>query len=163
LMVLDEPLAGLDPLVRDELIEGLLERAPETTIFLSSHDLAEIESFASHVGYLEDGRLLFSEEMTVLADRFREVTITLAASGPLPAGLPSAWLQAETSDCVLRFVHSQYRGAASERELRERFPAAREIATEAMPLRSIFLAVAKAGRGQRDVAKLHATNGRQQA
>jgi ABC-2 type transport system ATP-binding protein len=40
LIVLDEPFTGLDPLVRDELIEGLLERAPETTIFLSSHDLA---------------------------------------------------------------------------------------------------------------------------
>jgi ABC-2 type transport system ATP-binding protein len=67
LIVLDEPFTGLDPLVRDELIEGLLERAPETTIFLSSHDLAEIESFASHVGYLEGGRMLFSEEMAVLS------------------------------------------------------------------------------------------------
>ncbi|HXR38552.1 MAG TPA: ABC transporter ATP-binding protein, partial [Terracidiphilus sp.] len=61
LIVLDEPFSGLDPLVRDELIEGLIERAPETTIFLSSHDLAEIESFSSHVGYLQQGRLLFSE------------------------------------------------------------------------------------------------------
>ena len=50
LIVLDEPFSGLDPLVRDELIEGLLERATETTILLSSHDLAEIESFATHVG-----------------------------------------------------------------------------------------------------------------
>jgi ABC-2 type transport system ATP-binding protein len=50
LIVLDEPFGGLDPLVRDQLIEGLLERASESTIFLSSHDLAEIESFASHVG-----------------------------------------------------------------------------------------------------------------
>jgi ABC-type multidrug transport system ATPase subunit len=36
LIVLDEPFSGLDPLVRDELIEGLIDRAPETTIFLSS-------------------------------------------------------------------------------------------------------------------------------
>ena len=35
LIVLDEPFTGLDPLVRDELIEGLIERAPETTILLS--------------------------------------------------------------------------------------------------------------------------------
>jgi ABC-type multidrug transport system ATPase subunit len=77
LIILDEPFSGLDPLVRDELIEGLIERAPETTIFLSSHDLAEIESFSSHVGYLEQGRLLFSEEMSVLTGRFREVTVTL--------------------------------------------------------------------------------------
>jgi len=62
LIILDEPFSGLDPLVRDELIEGLIERAPETTIFLSSHDLAEIESFSSHVGYLQNGRLLFSDD-----------------------------------------------------------------------------------------------------
>ncbi len=41
LIVLDEPFGGLDPLVRDQLIEGLLERAAESTVFLSSHDLAE--------------------------------------------------------------------------------------------------------------------------
>jgi ABC-2 type transport system ATP-binding protein len=60
IIVLDEPFSGLDPLVRDELIESLLDRSPETTIFLSSHDLTEIESFASHVGYLEQGGVLFS-------------------------------------------------------------------------------------------------------
>jgi ABC-2 type transport system ATP-binding protein len=59
LIVLDEPFSGLDPLVRDELIEGMLERASETTILISSHDLAEVETFASHVGYLEQGRLQF--------------------------------------------------------------------------------------------------------
>ena len=88
LIVLDEPFSGLDPLVRDELIEGLIERAPETTIFLSSHDLAEIESFSSHVGFLEQGRLLFSEEMPTLADRFRSVTITLERPLPLPELAP---------------------------------------------------------------------------
>ena len=65
--MLDEPFSGLDPLVRDEIIEGLLERAPETTIFLSSHDLGQIESFASHVGYLEQGRMLL-EEMPALSE-----------------------------------------------------------------------------------------------
>ncbi len=40
LVVLDEPFTGLDAMVRDELIEGLLARAEGTTIFISSHDLA---------------------------------------------------------------------------------------------------------------------------
>jgi ABC-2 type transport system ATP-binding protein len=75
LIVLDEPLGGLDPLVRDEVIEGLLERASEATVFISSHDLAEIESFSSHVGYLEQGRLRFSEEMGLLGGCFREVEL----------------------------------------------------------------------------------------
>lgn len=146
LIVLDEPFSGLDPLVRDELIEGLIERAPETTIFLSSHDLAEIESFSSHVGYLEQGRLLFSEEMTVLSNRFREVTVTLDSPSPLPENLPTAWLQPQTADCVLRFVHSDFNEESSPRELAERFPTTRNISFDPMPLRAIFLAVAKSGR-----------------
>jgi ABC-2 type transport system ATP-binding protein len=72
LLVLDEPFSGLDLVMREDLIAGIIESAGETTVFLSSHDLADIESFASHIGYLSNGRLLFSEEMTSLAMRFRE-------------------------------------------------------------------------------------------
>jgi ABC-2 type transport system ATP-binding protein len=147
LIVLDEPFSGLDPLVRDELIEGLIELAPETTIFISSHDLAEIESFSSHVGYLENGRLLFSEEMSVLSGRFREVTITLASPAPLPAGLPASWLQPQTEDCVVRFVDSRYNEPSTAKEIRRVFPASRDIAYDPMALRAIFLAIAKSHRG----------------
>jgi ABC-2 type transport system ATP-binding protein len=146
LIVLDEPFSGLDPLVRDELIEGLIERAPETTIFLSSHDLAEIESFSSHIGYLQSGQLLFSEEMAVLGNRFRDVTITLTSPSPLPVNLPATWLESQTADCVLRFVQSDY-SEESPREMAQRFPSARDIAFEPMTLRQIFLAIAKSGRG----------------
>jgi ABC-2 type transport system ATP-binding protein len=163
LIVLDEPFTGLDPLVRDELIEGLLERAPETTIFLSSHDLAEIESFASHVGYLEDGRMLFSEEMAVLNDRFRDVSITLAAPTPLPPDLPPAWLLPETVDCVLRFVHSEYKGNATDRELAAIFASARDISAEPMPLRSIFLAIAKSSRSHNRAPHIPAADRRSEA
>src|SRR5207302_1002119 len=84
LIVLDEPFTGLDALVRDELIGGLLERAEGTTILISSHDLADIESFASHIGYLDQGRLRFSEELETLSARFREIVLTFGALPPLP-------------------------------------------------------------------------------
>jgi ABC-2 type transport system ATP-binding protein len=74
-IILDEPFSGLDPLVRDQLIEGLLQRAAESTTLVSSHDLAEIESFASHVGYMEQGQLRFSEDLSTLRARFREVEL----------------------------------------------------------------------------------------
>jgi ABC-2 type transport system ATP-binding protein len=148
LIVLDEPFSGLDPLVRDELIEGLLERATETTILLSSHDLAEIETFCTHVGYLENGRLLFSEEMATLNDRFREVTVTLPSPAPLPANLPKSWLQPTTADHVVSLIHSDYRGEGSRRELAAAFPLASDISVTPMTLRSIFLSVAKSGRAQ---------------
>lgn len=148
LIVLDEPFSGLDPLVRDELIEGLLESASESTIFISSHDLAEIESFSSHVGYLESGRLKLSEEMTALSARFREVEVTLDQPAPpnWPATLPESWLRPETSAAVVRFVESQFEEARTMAEVRKMFGEPRGVSINAMPLRSIFVTLAKAER-----------------
>jgi ABC-2 type transport system ATP-binding protein len=143
LIVLDEPFSGLDPLVRDQLIEGLLERAPESTILLSSHDLAEIESFATHIGYLDCGRLLFSDEMATLTDRFREVEITFNRPEPLPADIPATWLQPQTAGTVIRFTHTAAANGAAATELAQIFPKARDITLTPMTLRSIFLAIAK--------------------
>ena len=157
LMILDEPFGGLDPLVRDELIESLLEHAQETTILLSSHDLSEIESFASHVGFLESGRLLFNEEMSTLSERFREVTVTLNQALPALAMLPKEWLQVEHRDHVLRFIHSGYRSGDSEQEIQKKIPGAGEIAVDPMPLRAIFLAVAKAQRTAHATTQAHNT------
>lgn len=145
LIVLDEPFGGLDPLVRDQLIEGLLERATEATIFISSHDLAEVESFASHVGYLDQGRLRFSEEMTALAGRFREVELTLGASGALPEKLPETWLHAKAAGGVVRFVESRFDEERTSAEIGRVFGEVREVAFHPMTLRAIFLAMARTG------------------
>lgn len=146
LIVLDEPFSGLDPLVRDEFIEGLLERAGESAIFISSHDLAEIESFASHVGYLDAGRMEFSEEMTALSDRFREIRVTLGAEPRPRSEWPQNWLGVETSAAVVSFVDSHFHPEKTEAEIAKAFPDARNVSVSAMPLRAIFVAVAKAGR-----------------
>jgi ABC-2 type transport system ATP-binding protein len=171
LIVLDEPFSGLDPLVRDELIEALLDGfavqtaagAQLPTILLSSHDLAEIESFATHVAFLHGGRLLFAEEMPALSARFREVTFTLpnaqtrvtarvlsaeeaAAEANAPSPLPASWLQFRWSGRAIRFVHSRADTEPIEQQIRELFPEATNIEAEPMNLRSIFLAIAKSGR-----------------
>jgi ABC-2 type transport system ATP-binding protein len=147
LIVLDEPFTGLDPLVRDELIESLLDRAEESTIFISSHDLAEIESFASHVGYLENGRLRFSEELSSLVARFREVEVTLDVPASVPAGAPTTWLRPSSSASVVRFVESRFDPNRTVAEIRRLFGEARDTTFTPMSLRSIFLAMA---RGERD-------------
>jgi ABC-2 type transport system ATP-binding protein len=143
LIVLDEPFGGLDPLVRDQLIEGLLERAAESTVFLSSHDLAEIESFASHVGYLEFGKLLFSEDMTSLSTRFREVELTRDSDGPLPSSLPSNWLKAKSSGAIVRFVDSCYDEQKTPSEIQRLFGTVKHVQYRALSLRAIFLAIAR--------------------
>jgi ABC-2 type transport system ATP-binding protein len=143
LLVLDEPFSGLDPLVREDLIEGLLESALETTIFISSHDLAEIESFASHIGYLDRGRLQFSEEMAVLAERFREIEITLEADVNLPPNCPANWVRLASSGPVVRFVETQFEPARTPAQIRQVFGEPRSMAISAMPLRSIFVTMAR--------------------
>jgi ABC-2 type transport system ATP-binding protein len=150
LIVLDEPFSGLDPLVRDELIVSLKEQSGETTIFLSSHDMSEIESFATHVGFLEQGRLLFSERMSVLADRFREVEVTMSETGhgEIPGDAPATWLNTQYSEATVRFLDSQY-SSDTPAALKALFPDAVNITMLPMTLRSIFVAVARSGRTQR--------------
>lgn len=143
LVVLDEPFGGLDPLVRDQLIESLLERATESTIFISSHDLAEVETFSSHVGYLESGKLLFSEEMSSLAMRFREVEIVTDSAHPLPSPLPASWLRPKSSGAVVRFIDSRFDEDNTPAAIHQLFPAAKDIQFRALSLRSIFLAIAR--------------------
>jgi ABC-2 type transport system ATP-binding protein len=146
LIVLDEPFSGLDPLVRDELIEGMLERAEEATIFISSHDLAEIENLASHVGYLEQGRLRFSEEMPALVERFREVEITCDAAPALPVKLPASWMRVSSSAAVVQFIESRFDPERTNAEIRNVIGEPRCVTFTPMSLRSIFLAMARSGR-----------------
>ena len=146
LIVLDEPFSGLDPLARDEFIQGLMGRAADATVLLSSHDLTEIESFATHVGFLEGGRLLFSEEAKTMAERFREVEVVMSEGAVVDvAALPKTWLQPVVSGNVLRFVDSQFSEDARA-QVAERFSGAELIKVTAMPLRAMFLAIARAGK-----------------
>jgi len=146
LIVLDEPFTGLDPLVRDELIQGLLERAEESTILVSSHDLGEIESFASHVGYLEQGRLRFSEELTQLVERFREVQVTFDGASRLPEKASESWMQINSSAAVVRFIESRFEPERTRAEIRGVFGEVRDVTFSPMTLREIFLVMAKTGR-----------------
>lgn len=143
LIVLDEPFGGLDPLVRDQLIEGLVERISDSTLLISSHDLAEVESFATHIGYLEQGQLRISEELSSVTGRFREVEITRATADPIPAGLPASWRRVKSSGVVVRFVESNFDEAETSAEIRQAFGEVRGVEYRPMNLRSIFLAMAR--------------------
>jgi ABC-2 type transport system ATP-binding protein len=143
LIVLDEPFGGLDVLVREQLSESILERTPEATVFLSSHDLTEIESFASHVAYLNEGRLLFAEEMAALSGRFREIEVTLGEPTELPRDLPATWLNPEQSGVVVGFTDSRFESQRNRAEIQRIFPGVRAVTERVMPLRAIMLAVSK--------------------
>jgi ABC-2 type transport system ATP-binding protein len=141
LIVLDEPLSGLDPLVRDDLMESLREMKGETTVLLSSHDLAEIESFSSHVGYMDGGRLLLSEPMAEVGARFRRVE-ALGATLAEHAARPAEWLHFEMSGNTARWVEAEFDGDRSAARARAVLGAA-ELKATPITLREIFLAMAR--------------------
>lgn len=151
LLLLDEPFSGLDPLARDEFIAGLLDRAAASegrpmTVLLSSHDLAEIESFSTHLAYLQEGKIIFAEEIGSLLDRFREVTAVLpAGSAPLDGSrpIPRPWLLAEQSPAAYHFIHAQASSVDILQEVLTLLPDATSIEVEPMSLRQIFLSIAR--------------------
>jgi ABC-type multidrug transport system ATPase subunit len=70
LLVLDEPANGLDPAATRTLRALLRDTtAAGSTVFVSSHVLAEVEQVADHVGVIHHGRLLFQGELAALKAR----------------------------------------------------------------------------------------------
>jgi ABC-2 type transport system ATP-binding protein len=148
LLVLDEPFSGLDPVVRDDLVHGVLERAGEEqwSVLVSSHDLDEVERLVDTVAFLDAGRVVLSEAITTLQGRFREVEVTLLEE-PLSPVPELAWHDLTVAGRVVRFTDTAYAGAASDELTARRFPGAR-IETQQPSLRQIFVALARHGRGQ---------------
>jgi ABC-2 type transport system ATP-binding protein len=152
LLVLDEPFSGLDPLVRDEFIKGVLEVSGtgDWTVFVSSHDIDEVERLADHVAMLEEGRLRLSESNEALRARFRRVEVTGVASSFTPG---AGWFDWEQAGALTKFVETRYAGEATERAWRERFAGA-TVTAQPMSLREIFLTLARAGRAAAKEAAL---------
>jgi ABC-2 type transport system ATP-binding protein len=87
LLVLDEPTDGLDPLIQRsfETVLGQLSRQG-TTVFMSSHDLAEVERICHRVAIIRDGRIVAEETIGELKRHHRRVAEITFAGEP-PAGL----------------------------------------------------------------------------
>ncbi|HEY8966994.1 MAG TPA: ABC transporter ATP-binding protein [Candidatus Methylacidiphilales bacterium] len=146
LLVLDEPFSGLDPLMRDEFIRGVLELSEQEkwTVFLSSHDIDEVERLADWVGILNTGKLHLSEGSESLQRRFRRVEFTVKEENrKLPASIPASWLVPEVAGHAVRFVTGEYVQGATEKDVAAHFPDAAPPTVSPMPLRDIFVALAR--------------------
>jgi ABC-2 type transport system ATP-binding protein len=146
LLVLDEPFSGLDPLVRDEFMEQLLRQAGEMTVLISSHELGEIDGVATHVAFLDEGRLLFEESMADLTSRFREVRVTTEREARFQGNMPPQWLDVKISGNVLSFVDTQFSDDGLRARVDVLVGGTRYLDAQPMPLRSIFVALARAAR-----------------
>lgn len=72
LLVLDEATAGLDPIVRDEVLELFNEftREEDHSILISSHILSDLEKLCDYIAFLHQGRLLFCDEKDRLLEEY---------------------------------------------------------------------------------------------
>jgi lantibiotic transport system ATP-binding protein len=86
LLLLDEPTNGLDPagIIEMRDLIGRLPHETNTTVFLSSHLLNEVEQVATHIGIINQGRMLFQGTLDELHAQRRE-TVSLGVSRPVEA------------------------------------------------------------------------------
>ena len=146
LLLLDEPLEGLDPLTRDQVVDALLDLMGQegTTVLLASHDLDVLERLLDRVAFLQHGTLLFNEALEDLQRRYRRVdivhpTIGGAARQDLELLRPLDIVQDAGRT---QFVASTYIEHETERLLRERWPDA-AITVTPLSLRELFVAHAR--------------------
>ncbi len=86
-LVLDEPVDGLDPVMRKQvwsvIMEDVAER--ETTVLVSSHNLRELEDVCDHVGVLHQGKMLLERSLSSLQENI--VKVQLVTDRPIPPEL----------------------------------------------------------------------------
>ena len=110
-LVLDEPVASLDPSARRQFLSTLLEvlDRPDCTILFSTHITSDLERVANRVAILRDGRLGFDGDLGDLKDSVKRLRITarngtaLPGSFALPGALHSEVERATATVCVDRF------------------------------------------------------------
>jgi ABC-2 type transport system ATP-binding protein len=93
LLVLDEPVASLDPSARRDFLKSLLEVTQDLqhTVLFSTHITSDLERVASHVALLRDGRISLFDELDSVKDRFKRLRIRQARYAPKwPVRRPSS-------------------------------------------------------------------------
>ncbi len=103
ILILDEPTAGLDPVMVDEILRTLIEDhvSQGRTIFLSSHHLGEVEQLCEWVGVLEEGRLLLEARLEEIRQEYRQVTVS---GENLPVARSADVVSATTDGRFCRYV-----------------------------------------------------------
>lgn len=144
LLILDEPFSGLDPIVRDEFIRGVLELAAGegVTVFLSSHEIEEVERLADRVAIVDAGRNKLTDTVENLQRRFRRMEANLGLDkSPTDRVLPASWRSFVATAGRATWIETAY-SDGTESACREYFPTA-SVTAHPMSLKEIFVAVVR--------------------
>ena len=104
LIMLDEPTAGLDPVITDQLLRVMVEDFANEgrTLFLSSHHLSEVERIAEWVGIIDHGKLLLEARLDDMRTNFRRVRVVGEAQPAAGADVVSVNTGEGTTEYVVR-------------------------------------------------------------
>ena len=130
-LLLDEPVDGLDPVMRRQVWGLLMGDVAEygTTVVVSSHNLRELEDVCDHVGILSHGKVLLERSLSELQGGL--VKIQVAFPGPDAPKLPDGVEVLHTAQLGRIFTYI-VRGAADE--VKNKFATFQPILLEALPL-----------------------------
>jgi ABC-2 type transport system ATP-binding protein len=137
-LLLDDPTAGLDPLVRREVLEGILETLPAEggAVVYASHLIHDVERVADRVAFLDDGRVQLEGSLEQLKNEVRRVTAVFSDRAPSDPALPGQ-LDVRIDGRVLSIVA---RGSSDDLVARARELGACKVEVEPMSLEEIVVA-----------------------
>ena len=140
LLILDEPFAGLDPLVRAEFLDSVLEitRQNDWSIFFSTHDIDDVEKLADDIIIIDEGRLQVSESLESLQERFRRIDL-FGSHMPVEKATNILGLTREGDHS--RFIHTAF-SEETVAGINASHPQVR-IEVSTLSLKEIFIVLAK--------------------
>ncbi|HEX5473445.1 MAG TPA: ABC transporter ATP-binding protein [Vicinamibacterales bacterium] len=139
LLILDEPTAGLDPAVAEDVLQALVAHVASgdgTTVFFSSHQIAEVEQIADRVAVVDRGRVVVSGLLDDLRERYCRVQIVFDGAAPEAAFRTPGVARVQRTGRVLTVTSSAGAGPVLA-EARTLGPASVEVVP--ITLKDIFL------------------------
>jgi ABC-2 type transport system ATP-binding protein len=139
LLVLDEPVAALDPVARRDFLRTLLDIAQSETrtILFSTHITSDLERVADRVAILRDGRIVFHDELDMLKESVQRLRITAARDLPASFAVRGALRTEVAGPSALVAVAGVTRGLIED--LRTTWNATVDV--EHLSLEDIFLEI----------------------
>ena len=129
ILILDEPVDGLDPVMRRQIWSIIMADVAEngTTVLVSSHNLRELEDVCDHVGIMNKGKVMLERSLTDLQENIVKIQLALPDGGTLPEGLDILH-KSSTGRLQSLIMH----GSAAE--LEEKLAAAKPLFIDVVPL-----------------------------
>ena len=141
LLILDEPITGLDAVSKQQVFGELLKAVEdgERTVLISSNGLSDIERFADHVGMIKNGRLLLEGRTDEVVDRYRLVEFLTSDGTSCQSSRPEGLIILKWNENRWQALLDQQSGAQEWLQTH----GAQQISLTRLTLEDLFVALVK--------------------